>query len=169
MVRLHSLELVPDEAGRSALIDDWRALRDAGLPSQLDHRGTSNTPHVTLVAAPLLPQEAVDVAEARLAGLLPVAARLSGLLILGGDRVTIARAVDVGDLVLRRVLAVRAQVPDRHPAGWLPHVTLARRVLRADVPRALAVLEHGDAELVLAGLRRWDPELGAVTTLVPAR
>ncbi|WP_157537614.1 2'-5' RNA ligase family protein [Nocardioides sp. Root190] len=168
MVRLHALELVPDEAGRSALLDDWQALRDAGLPSQLDHRGASNAPHVTVVSAPLLPQEALDVAEVRLGGLLPVAARLSGLLLLGGERVTIARAVDVDDTVLRRVLAVRAQVPDRHPAGWLPHVTLARRVLRADVPRALEVLAHGGGELVLAGLRRWDPELGAVTTLVDA-
>lgn len=168
MVRLHALELVPDEAGRSALLDDWQALRDAGLPSQLDHRGASNAPHVTLVAAPLLPQEALDVAEARLAGLLPVAARLSGLLLLGSERVTIARAVDVSDVVLRRVLAVRAQVPDRHPAGWLPHVTLARRVLWADVPRALEVLDPVGGELVLAGLRRWDPELGAVTTLVHA-
>ncbi|KRB74066.1 hypothetical protein ASE01_18920 [Nocardioides sp. Root190] len=159
---------MPDEAGRSALLDDWQALRDAGLPSQLDHRGASNAPHVTVVSAPLLPQEALDVAEVRLGGLLPVAARLSGLLLLGGERVTIARAVDVDDTVLRRVLAVRAQVPDRHPAGWLPHVTLARRVLRADVPRALEVLAHGGGELVLAGLRRWDPELGAVTTLVDA-
>lgn len=167
-MRLHALELVPDEAGRSALLDDWQALRDAGLPSQLDHRGASNAPHVTVVSAPLLPQEALDVAEVRLGGLLPVAARLSGLLLLGGERVTIARAVDVDDTVLRRVLAVRAQVPDRHPAGWLPHVTLARRVLRADVPRALEVLAHGGGELVLAGLRRWDPELGAVTTLVDA-
>jgi hypothetical protein len=168
VVRLHALELVPDEAGRSALLDDWQALRDAGLPSQLDHRGASNAPHVTLVAAPLLPQEAIDVAEVRLGGLLPVAARLSGLLLLGGERVTVARAVDVDDAVLRRVLAVRAQVPDRHPAGWLPHVTLARRVPRADVARALEVLGHGGGELVLAGLRRWDPELGAVTTLVDA-
>lgn len=167
-MRLHALELVPDEAGRSALLDDWQALRDAGLPSQLDHRGASNAPHVTVVSAPLLPQEALDVAEVRLGGLLPVAARLSGLLLLGGERVAIARAVDVDDTVLRRVLAVRAQVPDRHPAGWLPHVTLARRVLRADVPRALEVLAHGGGELVLAGLRRWDPELGAVTTLVDA-
>lgn len=159
---------MPDEAGRSAVLDDWQALRDAGLPSQLDHRGASNAPHLTLVAAPLLPQEALDVAEARLGGLLPVAARLSGLLVLGGERVTLARAVDVDDLVLRRVLAVRAQVPDRHPGGWLPHVTLARRVARSDLPRALEVLDPGGGELVLAGLRRWDPELGAITTLVDA-
>lgn len=166
VVRLHALELLPDEAGTSAVRDDWQALRDAGLPSQLDHRGATNAPHVTVVAAPLLPQEAIDVAEARLGPLLPAVGRASGLLLLGGERVTIARAVDVEDAFWRRVLAVRAQVPDRHPAGWLPHVTLARRVPRADLPRVLDVLGPGGAELVLSGLRRWDPELGQVTTLV---
>lgn len=161
MARLHALELVPDEAGSAAVVADWQALRDAGLPSQLDHRGTTNAPHLTVVAAPLLPQEAVDVARVRLGGLLPTRARIGGLLLLGEERVTLAWSVDVGDDVHRRVLAVRAQAPDRHPQGWLPHVTLARRLAPADVPRALAALAGRSGpgrELVLAGLRRWDPE-----------
>ena len=33
------LELLPDDAGRDAVLADWQALRDAGLRSQLDHRG----------------------------------------------------------------------------------------------------------------------------------
>ena len=37
MPRLHALELVPDDAGDAAVRRDWQALRDAGLPSQLDH------------------------------------------------------------------------------------------------------------------------------------
>ena len=166
MARLHALELVPDEAGRDAVRRDWQVLRDAGLPSQLDHRGPSNAPHVTVVSAPVLPEAAIDVAAVRLGALLPVAARAAGVLLLGGARVTIARAVDIDDDVVRRVLAVRVQVPERQHVGWLPHVTLARRVERADVPRALEVLGHEDVVLRLTELRRWDPDRGHVTTVV---
>ncbi len=157
---MHALELVLDEAGRASVVDDWQALRDAGLPSQLDHRGATNAPHVTVVAAPLMPEAAIDVARVRLGGLLPVRARVAGLLVLGEERVTLAWSVDVGDDVQRRALAVRAQAPDRHPRGWLPHVTLARRVSRDDLPRALEALDGRSVgrEIVLAGLRRWNPE-----------
>ena len=50
-------------------------------------------------------------------------------------------------------------------SGWLPHVTLARRISRVDVPAALQVLGHEDVVLTLTALRRWDPEAGIVTTL----
>ena len=165
MPRMHALELVPDEAGQERVRRDWQALHDAGLPSQLDHRGTTNTPHVTVVSAPSLPESAVDVARARLGSLLPVRARSAGLLLLGGDRVTIARVLDIEDDVVRRVLAVRVQVPDRQHVGWLPHVTLARRVDRAAAQRAVDALGHDDVVLTLTQLRRWDPDLGAVTWL----
>jgi len=165
MPKMHALELVPDDAGQELLRRDWQALHDAGLPSQLDHGGTTNSPHVTVVSAPSLPESAIDVALARLGTLLPVQARASGLLLLGGHRVTIARALDIEDDVVRRVLAVRVQVPDRQHVGWLPHVTLARRVARGSVQRALDVLGHRDQVLTLTQLRRWDPELGAVTWL----
>ncbi|WP_275742573.1 hypothetical protein [Nocardioides sp. YIM 152315] len=166
---LHALELVPDDAGRDAVLRDWQALRDADLPSMLDHTGPANTPHVGVVSAPDLPDAAIDVAHARLGSLLPVRARAAGLLLLGGERLTIARAVDLDDDVVRRVLAVRVQVPDRQHVGWLPHVTLARRVARADAQRAVDVLGYADVELTLTTLRRWDPEHGRVTTVAQGR
>lgn len=166
MPRLHALELVPDEEGRDAVLRDWQALRDAGLPSMLDHPAPTNTPHLSVVSAAVLPDEAIDVARARLGALLPVRARAAGLLLLGGERLTIARAVDIDDDVVRRVLAVRVQVPDRQHRGWLPHLTLARRVARADVQRAVDLLGHADVELRLTEVRRWDPDLGRVTTVV---
>jgi hypothetical protein len=52
----------------------------------------------------------------------------------------------------------------RHP-GWLPHVTLARRLPRGDVPHALDVLGYDDATLTLTVLRRWDPERHEVRRL----
>ena len=52
MPRMHALELLPDDAGRDVVRRDWQALRDAGLPSQLDHRGATNSPHVTVADVP---------------------------------------------------------------------------------------------------------------------
>jgi hypothetical protein len=164
--KLHALELVPDDAGQDLVRRDWQALRDVGLPSQLDHVSPTNSPHVTIVSATELPDEAIDVAHTRLGALLPVRARAAGLLLLGGERLTVARALDIGDDVVRRVLAVRAQVPGRQHAAWLPHVTLARRVDRADAQRAIDVLGYDDVELTLTGVRRWDPDRGRVTTVV---
>lgn len=166
MPQLHALELVPDDAGRTAVLRDWQALRDAGLPSMLDHTSPTNTPHLTVVSAPDLPEAAFDVARTRLGSLLPVRVRAAGLLLLGGERLTIARAVDVDDDVVRRALAVRVQVPDRQHVGWLPHITLARRVDRAEAQRAVDVLGHADVELRLTELRWWNPERRHVTTVV---
>lgn len=171
MAPVHALELVPDEAGRALIRAQWQRLADAGLPSQLVRPGVSDTPHATLVSAAWLPPEAIDVAVVRLGAMLPVVGRLSGLLLLGsGNAVTIARTLELDDDVVRRVLAVRVQVPERRFPGWLPHVTLARRVNRADLPRALEVLgTDGEEELTLSELRRWDPDLGRVTVVAQAR
>jgi hypothetical protein len=169
VARLHALELVPDEEGQELVRRDWQLLRDAGLPSQLDHRSPTNAPHLTIVSAPELPDDAIDVARVRLGNLLPVRARAAGLLLLGGERLTVARAVDIDDDVVRRVLAVRVQVPGRQHVGWLPHVTLARRLDRADAQRAVDLLGHEDVVLRLTELRRWDPDAGRVTTVAQQR
>lgn len=165
MPKLHSLELVPDDAGRAAVRALWDALRDAGLPSQAGHTGTSNQPHVTVVEAAELPDAALDVARARLRGMLPVTATARGLLLLGGEQVTVALGVDLDDDLVRRALAVRVQVPDRAHRGWLPHVTLARRVPRDRLVEALDVVGTPEVELRLTEVRRWDPDRGHVTTL----
>ncbi|MEI5674037.1 MULTISPECIES: 2'-5' RNA ligase family protein [unclassified Nocardioides] len=164
MPRLHAFELVPDEAGRAAVLRDWQALRDAGLPSQLDHKGMTNTPHVTLLAGERLPpdQEAVDL----VGPLLPVRVRVAGVLLLGGSRVTVARALDVDDALLSAVLGLRAGAGDLQHRGWLPHLTLGRRIRRVDVPAALEAVGTADVELVLTALRRWDPDEGTVTSLI---
>lgn len=165
MPRLHSLELLPDDAGLDAVRRDWRALRDAGLPSQLDHRGSTNTPHLTLVAAPALAPRDEERAAALVAPLLPVEVRAAGIALLGGARVSLVRIVDVPDSLARAVLDLRADVADVAHPGWLPHVTLARRVRRADLATALELLGHEDVTLRLTGLRRWDPDAGVVRDL----
>lgn len=164
MPRLHAIELLPDDAGSDVVRRDWQALHDAGLPSQLDHRGTTNSPHVTVVAGPALTTDDEQRARELVASLLPVEARAGGIGLLGGAKVSLVRLLDVPDELVRAVLDLRSGVPDVHHVGWLPHVTLARRVSRVDVPTALQVLGHEDVVLTLTALRRWDPEAGIVTT-----
>lgn len=162
---LHALELVPDEAGEEAVRRDWQALRDAGLPSQLDHAGTTNAPHLTLLAAPSV-EAAAERAVDLLGPLLPVEVRAAGLLVFGGHRLTVARAVDVPDALLAAVLELRAVTGDLPHQGWLPHVSLARRVPREDAQRALDVLGADDVVLRMTTLRRWDPDNRVVELLV---
>ena len=165
MPRMHALELLPDEPGRDVVRRDWQLLRDAGLPSQLDHRGATNTPHVTVLAAPALDGDDERRALELVAPLLPVQVRAAGIALLGGRRVSVVRVLDVSDPLARAVLDMRSQVRDVQHAGWLPHVTLARRVDRDDVGRAVEVLGHEDVTLTLTTVRRWDPVAGIVTTL----
>ena len=91
--------------------------------------------------------------------------RASGIALLGGRRVSVVRVLDVPDEMVCAVLELRSQVRDVQHLGWLPHVTLARRMDRADVGRAVAALGHEDAVVTLTSLRRWDPGAGIVTTL----
>lgn len=165
MPRLHAYELLPDDAGRDAVLADWQALRDAGLRSQLDHKAMTNTPHVTVVTAQELGTEEDDLAVEHLGPALPVELRTSGLALLGGSRVSIVRLLDVPDELVRSVLALREAVPQRQHPGWLPHVTLGRRIPRGEVAAALAVLHHDAVPLRFTELRRWDPDLGTVRTI----
>jgi hypothetical protein len=165
---LQALELVPDADGQELVRRDWRLLRDAGLPSQLDHRGASNAPHLTLVAAPLVDETARAFAVDRIVPLLPLGVRTAGLVVLGGPRVTLARLLDVDDAVTDAVLALRSEVPHRQHRGWLPHVTLVRRLPRADLQRAVDVLGHHDETLRLDSLRHWDPDVATTTVLAQA-
>jgi len=165
MPRLHALELVPDEAGDRAVRRDWQVLHDLGLPSQLDHTGPTNSPHVTVVALP-----AVDEALERRAGdllgpVLPTVVRASGLALLGGSRVTLARLLDVPADLVAAVLELREDLAEERHPGWLPHVTLARRVPRSEVQRAVDALGYDDVALTLTGLRRWDPDRHEVRRL----
>jgi hypothetical protein len=165
MPRLHALELVPDADGERVVRRDWQALRDAGLPSMLDHTGATNTPHLTALALPSIDESLERRAAELLEPVLPCVVRPSGIALLGGEKVTVARLLDVPPELTRAVLMLREGAPERHP-GWLAHVTLGRRVPRTDVQRAVAAAGYADAAITLVGLRRWDPERRTVRRLL---
>lgn len=167
---LHALELSPDPAGRDAVRRDWQALHDAGLPSQLSHQGSSNEPHVTVVAVPEpIPAGVAERAVDLLGPLLPVTVPLSGMVVFGGARPSLAWLLEVPDPVVAAVLELRSLTGGHRHQGWLPHVTLARRLRREDVAAAREVLVGGRRELVLDRLRLWDPDAGTIQRLPVGR
>ena len=176
---MHSLELLLDPASDEAVRDEWRVLSAAGLPSQGDHAGTSNAPHVTLVARPGL-DPAADPRLLPLSAALPLAAELGGLSIFGAPPrgLVLVRPVVVTRELLRlhaRVhesLGGAGDVPHTTPGRWTPHVTLASRLTPDQVARTLVALAEADAPasrpVVLSQLRRWDPSTATIVPLGPS-
>lgn len=166
---LQALELLPDQAGQQAIRGDWRMLSEAGLRSQLEHRGATNAPHLTLVAAAVIGPQVEALAVELISPLLPIRVRSSGLLLLGARRLTLARVVDVEDHVMATVLRLRAAGDGPRHHSWLPHLTLARGLPRSDVQNAIEALGHHDLELSMTELRHWDPGSQSVTSLATSQ
>lgn len=154
----YALELSFDEVSDRAIRHQWAALQAAGLPSQADHKGMTNAPHVTVVAAQDIPNESVDLARNKLA--LPAELTVRGLVLFGdGPRVTIAHLVEPDHEFAALVAEIHRGVPANRYPVWTPHITLSRRVPRARVAEALDVLSAGDpvGTIIATRLRWWDP------------
>lgn len=162
---LQSLELMPDDDGAARIRQDWQVLRDAGLPSLLDHQGATNAPHVTAVAVPRVDDAARDLAAGLLGELLPLACTLTGLAVLGHKRQVLARLVEVPDDLVAAVLRIKGATSGHPFAGWLPHATLSTRLDRADLAVAMEVLDTSPTPFVLTSVRFWNPETGLAVDL----
>lgn len=174
---MHSIELLLDAATDTAVRDQWQALRAADLPTQADHQGATNAPHVTLAARPLFD----DSADERLAGVfaaLPLPVDLGSLVVFGAPPrgLVLARLVVVTsallDLHARVHEALGVAVGDaRHttPDHWTPHVTLAHRMTPEQLARALEALDDAGSPALegatLTSGRRWDGTAKVVTPL----
>ncbi len=172
MADVVSLELLLDEQADAAVREEWQMLARAGLPSQAQHKGESNRPHITmLVRAGLAP-----ITVERLTPLFPLPVTLGAPLLFGSGRTrVIARSV----VPTAALLSLHARVHETagpggdadhtRPGAWTPHVTLARRVPIDRVGEALAVWSEAGAQDLTAhavGLRRWDAASRTVTDLV---
>ncbi|HKJ11237.1 MAG TPA: 2'-5' RNA ligase family protein [Ornithinimicrobium sp.] len=165
---MQSVELLLDEVAHDAVVRQWQALADAGLPSQARHQGATNAPHVTIGLASSIE----DSAEARLAATvraLPVPVTIGAPVLFGGARrVVLVRMVVVTAELLalhRAVSAALAGCPgrvDQLAVGqWVPHVTLARRLEAVTVPAALQALSEAGGDVLLGratAMRRWDSD-----------
>ena len=163
---MQSVELLLDPATDAAVRAEWAALSSVGLPSQADHRGETNAPHVSVLVAETFPGEG---ALAATASALPLAVRLGAPVVFGGRRLVLARLVVVDQALLDLWSAVTDALggatgssPHTVPGRWVPHVTLARGIPPDGLATALAALGPegaGVPELVgeATALRRWDP------------
>jgi len=162
---VQTVELLLDEALEAQVLAQWRALADAGLPSQALHTGPANRPHVTLTAQAAIPADRELGLADVLAG-LPLEVRLGSATCFGRDRYVLVRPLVATVELLqlqRHVFAVAGNgngVRDlMRPGHWVPHVTLAHRMSAEQVGIALAVL-HGSEETdgYAVSARRWDSE-----------
>lgn len=166
-----SLELVLDPDSDAAIRREWAALVDADLPSQANHTGASNQPHITLLVRSELPE--LDAAD--LDAHLPLALTLGAPLLFGiGRSRVIARSV----IPSSDLLALHARVHDLAgpgadgghtiPGSWTPHVTLGRRIPLDRIPDALAALAGeggGEVAAHATAIRRWDARTKTVSSV----
>ena len=158
---VHSVELVFDADTEAVVRQIWSDLRDAGIPSQ----APASRPHATLTVAERI-DPAVDALLARLADRFPFPCRIGAPLLFGRAKVVMARLVvptiellEVHDEVCRLCLPHLHPGPlsNAVPGQWTAHVTLARRLVPAQLARALRIAGKPPEILgSVAGLRRWD-------------
>lgn len=164
----HSIELLLDADSEATVRAQWQSLEDAGLPSQVRVKSSTNRPHVTLIAAQRI-KASVDDLLGELAGEFPMPAVIGAPLVFGGPRRTLARlVVPSAPLLELHAAAYRLALPHLtgdpyahcEPGHWTPHVTLGRRYTADEIGPALAVIgdEGGDMAAGLVGLRRWDSD-----------
>lgn len=165
---LQSVELLLDPGTDEAVRALWQALSAAGLPSQADHHGPTNAPHVTLAAVPAV-TGAAEEALVPLAARLPMPLGLAAPVLLGERRPALVLPVRPGGELDRLHADVAAALSVGRLGAteggaaelpWVPHVTLARRVPDDLAPRALALARSLEvpAPVTATTLRRWDPE-----------
>lgn len=164
---MRSIELVLSPTSDAAVRAVWDELIAEDLPSLGRHVSASNAPHVTLAAGPDL------LVPPRFDAPAPSTLRLGGVLLFpaGPERSVLVRAVVVDRALAAFHEAVHRAAPGgvdtSLPGAWSPHVSFARRVRDADLPRALAALRRAPLPEVLevGGVRFWDGETKTVTPL----
>lgn len=153
-----SVELLLDPYAEAAVLSEWQALHEAGLPSEVRSRpSASHRPHLTLFAADQLPAAAEEALSVLVSGLV-LDLQLGALTLFGPrrDQLVLVHAVVASMALLQLQQAVAAACEaetDSYfaPGRWTPHVTLARRMSVAELPAALRLLVRR---------RQWAPPCG---------
>lgn len=162
---VQSLELLLDDSLEAAIRREWQLLLDADLPSQGRHTGLSNRPHITLSVADEFDELDSRIDDEFLNVRFPV--RLGAFVVFRGKQTTLARLVVPSKELLvvhGRVsqLAASAEGYRSHTSTgkWTPHVTLARKLTRAELAEAFLRLHACPSDLVgdISAMRRWDGE-----------
>lgn len=161
---IQSVELLLDEAGDTAIRNQWRALQEAGVPSLGAHGEPTRRPHITLTARQWIDDDGEEQLRTSLAA-LPIEVRVGAPMIFGNDarHLILVRSIVPTEALLGVQRAVHEALGDSDdvsplslPGVWSPHITLAR--LSVDhLHRALEVVLPLDVQPTRAvQARRWD-------------
>ena len=158
-----TVELMLDAASEALVVEQWRLLDEAGLPSQAQHRSPSNRPDVNVAAVPALDEAREESVAEACRTALPLDVHVGPLTIFGREPVVLVRLVVVSSALLELHEAVTRATGTAAddltaPGRWVPHVTLAHRLPRDQLSRALALLPPADAAVRLDTARRWDSQ-----------
>ena len=158
---VHSVELLFDADTEGAIRQIWDGLREAGIPSQ----APASRPHTTLTVAERI-DPAVDDVLSALTDRFPMRCRIGAPVLFGRAKVVLARLmVPTAELLdlhaaVHRCCLPHLQpgpMPNTLPGQWTAHVTLARRVVPAQLGRALRIGgKPSEITGSVVGLRRWD-------------
>ncbi|MGB3186247.1 MAG: 2'-5' RNA ligase family protein [Ornithinimicrobium sp.] len=187
---MQSVELLLDPVGSDRVVAQWDALAAAGLPSQAQHLGPTNAPHITIGLADTIDGEA-EAALGDVAGFIPLSVHVGSMVLFQGkSSVVLARMVlaspellALHEAVTKALEQCPGQVEHLAVGRWVPHVTLARRLKSAAIPHALSVLKHHESSLApglevpggqtfgarAVALRRWDSQAKRAWTLTGRR
>jgi hypothetical protein len=158
---VHSVELLFDADTETTIRSIWDELRGTGIPSQ----APASRPHATLTVAERIDPD-VDELLASLVGRFPFRCRIGAPLFFGRTKAVLARLL----VPTMTLLDVHAQVhrvclPHLHPGPmanalpgeWTAHVTMARRIVPAQMGRAVRIAgKPQEITGSVVGLRRWD-------------
>lgn len=158
---VHSVELLFDAHTEARLRQIWADLAAADLSGRVP----AGRPHVTVAVAERIAPD-VDELLLPIARQLPLACSVGAPLLFGQSNAVLARLIVPTTELLDVHAAVHracgphlrpGPLPHSLPGHWTPHVTLARRVERAQLEPVLRIAGqpveiHGN----LTALRRWD-------------
>jgi hypothetical protein len=157
---VNSVELVFDPDTESTIRHIWDRLREAGVPSQ----APASRPHATLTVAERI-DPAVDELLVPLNTRFPMPCRIGAPVLFGRSKMVLARlVVPTAELLAAHAEVYRVCVPHLQPGPmanalpgqWTAHVTMARRVVPAQLGRALRIAGGSEITGRIVGLRRWD-------------
>ena len=158
----HSLELLLDAPSDRLVREHWALLDRAGLEALSRHGSATNRPHLTAAGVDRLPPGAAEAVADVLRALLPVDVALGPPVVLGRGRSILAHLLLPGPelLAAHREICELLRVPTddlQAPARWVPHLSLARRLVPDDLGKAVHHLPHTEGVHVrLDGARWWD-------------
>lgn len=158
---VHSVELVFDPDTEATIRRIWDGLCEAGIPSQ----APASRPHTTLTVAERI-DPVVDELLSGLTSRFPMVCRMGTPLFFGRAKVVLARLLVPTVALLELHAEVHSLcVPHLHPGPmrnalpdeWTPHVTMARRLVPAQMGRAVRIAgKPAEIKGAIVGLRRWD-------------